>query len=149
MTQTPPARVAGIGRHAVSYWEVREVIPARCWAVERMAEVLPEIAAFLHAERARVRTVIPVSVWQAMEDRAAARKAERVARDAAKPQRLRVPCGARTRNGAPCRCKSEPGKRRCRFHGGMSTGPRTAEGQERIAEAQRQRWARWRAERAA
>jgi hypothetical protein len=29
----------------------------------------------------------------------------------------------------------------CRFHGGLSTGPRTAEGKARIAEAQRRRWA--------
>ncbi|WP_428849225.1 HGGxSTG domain-containing protein [Thetidibacter halocola] len=54
-------------------------------------------------------------------------------------------CGARTRKGTPCRAKSEPGKRRCRFHGGCSTGPRTPEGRERIAEAQRRRWAAWRA----
>ncbi len=32
------------------------------------------------------------------------------------------------------------GKRRCRFHGGMSTGPRTKAGRARIAEAQRRRW---------
>jgi hypothetical protein len=41
----------------------------------------------------------------------------------------RVPCGARRhRDGQPCQAKSEPGKRRCRFHGGRSTGPRTDEG---------------------
>ena len=61
----------------------------------------------------------------------------------------RVPCGALTRKGTPCRALSEPGRRRCRFHGGRSTGPRTAEGKARIAEAQRRRWARWRAERKA
>jgi hypothetical protein len=33
-----------------------------------------------------------------------------------------------------------PGKRRCRFHGGLSTGPKTEEGRARIAEAQRRRW---------
>lgn len=44
----------------------------------------------------------------------------------------RIPCGARRhRDGEPCQAKSEPGKRRCRFHGGMSTGPRTPEGQKR------------------
>ncbi|KDB01859.1 hypothetical protein U879_20120 [Defluviimonas sp. 20V17] len=59
----------------------------------------------------------------------------------------RVICGAKTRKGAPCRCKSEPGKRRCKFHGGMSTGAKTPEGRERIREAQRRRWAKWRAAR--
>lgn len=44
----------------------------------------------------------------------------------------RVICGAtRHRDGQPCQAKSVPGKRRCRFHGGMSTGPRTAEGRGR------------------
>jgi DNA invertase Pin-like site-specific DNA recombinase len=37
--------------------------------------------------------------------------------------------------------------KRCRFHGGLSTGPRTAEGKARIAEAQRRRWQRERARR--
>ena len=36
----------------------------------------------------------------------------------------RVTCGAKTRGGAPCRAKSVPGKRRCKLHGGMSTGPK-------------------------
>ena len=53
-------------------------------------------------------------------------------------------CGALTRKGTPCRCKPLPGKQRCKFHGGASTGPRTPEGRERIADAQRRRWASWR-----
>lgn len=41
----------------------------------------------------------------------------------------RVICGARRhRDGQPCRAKCEPGKRRCKWHGGCSTGPRTPEG---------------------
>jgi hypothetical protein len=58
------------------------------------------------------------------------------------PRRLRPICGARNRRGEACVVRVEPGKRRCRFHGGLSTGPRTAEGKARIAEAQRRRWAR-------
>lgn len=38
-----------------------------------------------------------------------------------------------------------PGRTRCKYHGGMSTGPRTAEGRARIAAALRERWAAWRA----
>jgi hypothetical protein len=56
-------------------------------------------------------------------------------------------CGARTRRGNPCRRIVEPGARRCRLHGGASTGPRTAEGRQRIADAQRARWRRYREER--
>ncbi|MCE4510319.1 HGGxSTG domain-containing protein [Xanthomonas hortorum] len=50
-----------------------------------------------------------------------------------------VTCGARRhRDGKPCQAKSEPGKRRCRFHGGRSTGPRTTEGKARALENLRQ-----------
>lgn len=51
-------------------------------------------------------------------------------------------CGAKNRKGSSCKLPVEPGKRRCRFHGGASTGPKTSEGRARIAEAQRKRWAR-------
>ncbi len=61
------------------------------------------------------------------------------------PARDRPTCGARTRNGRPCKNKVIPGKYRCAYHGGKSTGPRTAAGKARIAEAQRKRWAKWRA----
>jgi hypothetical protein len=45
-------------------------------------------------------------------------------------------CGAKTRRGTPCQC---PAMRngRCRLHGGLSTGPKTAAGKERS------RTARW------
>jgi len=47
----------------------------------------------------------------------------------------RVICGAkRHRDGNPCQALSVPGKKRCRFHGGMSTGPRTAEGKARVTQ---------------
>src|SRR6476469_7372667 len=49
-------------------------------------------------------------------------------------------CGAKTRAGGCCQVRAEPGKARCRFHGGKSTGPKTRAGRARIAEAQRLRW---------
>jgi hypothetical protein len=48
-------------------------------------------------------------------------------------------CGALTRSGKPCQCKPEEGKRRCRFHGGKSTGPKTEAGREAIRESNRRR----------
>jgi hypothetical protein len=45
-----------------------------------------------------------------------------------------VRCGARTRAGTPCLRWPMPNGR-CRLHGGCSTGPRTAEGLERIRAA--------------
>jgi hypothetical protein len=46
-------------------------------------------------------------------------------------------CGARTRSGEKCRQLGMVPSGRCRFHGGLSTGPRTPEGRERCRRA---RW---------
>lgn len=40
---------------------------------------------------------------------------------------MKVTCKAKTRKGTPCRCKALSNGR-CKFHGGLSTGPRTVEG---------------------
>lgn len=46
---------------------------------------------------------------------------------------MRVPCGGRRRSdGRPCTALSVPGKRRCKWHGGYSTGPRTNEGKAKV-----------------
>ena len=45
-------------------------------------------------------------------------------------------CGATTRSGSPCKKFPIAGKRRCRLHGGLSTGPKTPEGKKQIAVAQ-------------
>lgn len=110
------------------------------WAVERIARVidLPVQRALSSLEQALEAQVAAALIAHALRLKA------RCDADAA---RRRIICGAKTRKGTPCRCKSEPGKRRCKFHGGKSTGARTPEGIERIREAQRQRWAKWRAER--
>src|SRR5438128_2559681 len=43
-------------------------------------------------------------------------------------------CGAKNRRGMPCRCPAIANGR-CRLHGGLSTGPKTPEGIERIRKA--------------
>ena len=63
------------------------------------------------------------------------------------PRKERPICGARNRQAKPCGVRVEPGKRRCRFHGGLSTGPKTTAGRAKIAEAQRRRWSAFRAAR--
>ena len=40
-------------------------------------------------------------------------------------------CGAKTRKGTPCMTPAMKGKKRCRLHGGKSTGPKTPEGLEK------------------
>ena len=51
--------------------------------------------------------------------------------------RQKVFCGARTRRGTSCQCKALANGR-CKFHGGMSTGPITFEGQVRSLSKLRQ-----------
>jgi len=134
---------AEVGRSAVQYWERKPHLDHRSSAVKQLADalgwVLPARIA-THNARARgwgVRRnpyaevdAMAHAMFEAWKDREAHRAITR-----------RVVCGAKTRKGTPCRCKSEPGKRRCKFHGGKSTGARTPEGIERIREAQRRRWA--------
>ncbi|WP_456380175.1 HGGxSTG domain-containing protein [Thiolapillus sp.] len=42
-------------------------------------------------------------------------------------------CGAKTRAGTPCKQRAIYWNGRCKFHGGLSTGPRTPEGKTRSA----------------
>jgi hypothetical protein len=52
-----------------------------------------------------------------------------------------------TRRGAPCKQRRLGAGGRCKFHGGASTGPKTAEGRQAIAAAQAKRHAEARAAR--
>ena len=55
--------------------------------------------------------------------------------------RKNTKCGAYARStGNPCKAKAMPNGR-CKNHGGMSTGPKTLEGLQAIAQATRQRMA--------
>lgn len=171
LTQAALGAKASISRQAVSYWECRKTIDPRGWAVQRMAEVEPQIGALLQAwctnthargmglrlkamfSLSKVRTgrrgrAAPPSALDALLEAAITLELSRMQeREAQRRARLRVTCGAKTtRKGTRCRNKSEPGRTRCKFHGGRSTGPKTVEGRERIAKGQRERWAKWRSE---
>ena len=143
LTQIDLARLAGVGRHAVQYWEGKAAFGPRGWALERIAEVIgplpvPDYAAC--DARARGWRVSHLAALDAWSEARLADELARLAEGTAQwKARRRVACGAKTRKGLPCRNRSEPGKRRCKFHGGKSTGPRTAEGRARFAEAQRRR----------
>lgn len=59
-------------------------------------------------------------------------------------------CGARNRRGEQCRVRLEVfrcrnGNWRCRWHGGLSTGPKTPEGKRKAVQAMQDGWKRWRA----
>ena len=51
----------------------------------------------------------------------------------ADPMRAAEQCGAKTRSNTPCKRRPAPGNKRCRLHGGSSTGPRTRGGKKRSA----------------
>lgn len=55
------------------------------------------------------------------------------------PVVLEFSCGAQTRAGTPCKQRSTYRNGRCKLHGGLSTGPKTEAGIERIREGQRRR----------
>jgi len=146
LTQADLAARAGVHRETVGYWEAKAgPIPCRWGTVRRFLDALSINPALYLPPRPEARYDARAAMEaqvQAAVARWRERQAERLAKEVAT---RRVKCGAKTRKGSPCRNKSEPGKRRCKFHGGKSTGARTPEGKARIGEAQRQRWARYHA----
>lgn len=104
------------------------------WAAHRLAEDQARLKARADATTHRKQLYV-----QALEKR----YRENELRRELKKRR----CGAKTRAGHPCKRKGSGRGGRCPNHGGMSTGPRTEAGRQRVAEAQRQRWATWRATR--
>ena len=138
-SQRDLAKRAGIHHRTVQYWEARAKLDPLGDGVKRMAEALGwRLSPPLRAHAGWGLTPdeeldVIVDALDAMPQRLAT-----------KVMFIRVRCGAKTRKGTPCRAMSEPNRHRCRFHGGKSTGPKTAEGRERIAEAQRRRWAKYR-----
>ena len=108
----------------------------------RLSTVMESQIAELRAIRTHAGWGLTMSASEAAQ--LALQIAEAQERAAQRASRKRVVCGAKTRRGTSCKHKSEPGKRRCKFHGGRSTGPKSEEGNTRIADAQRLRWALWR-----
>src|SRR5262245_35780795 len=152
------ARAAGLDRKAVAYWERKATIAGvtQSLGVEKIATALqragirspePPVAAPAPEHTAH-DTLIRRVVWLPRAQPKLIRRLD--AALAVEPaQRLQSPawrvvhgveCGARTRKGRPCKRPAYPNGR-CRNHGGLCTGARTAEGRARIAEAQRRRWA--------
>ncbi|HRO15346.1 MAG TPA: helix-turn-helix transcriptional regulator [Paracoccus sp. (in: a-proteobacteria)] len=142
LTQRQLAAKAGIGRPAVQYWEAAPHLDPRGWAVARMAGALGWVVWPVGDTETRPRGDGVLSLSARMDARAAAQLAAFKEREAQRAAKRRVRCNARTCKGTPCRNRSEPGRRRCKFHGGLSTGARTPEGIARIRDAQRRRWAK-------
>ena len=126
ITQRRLAKAASLHVNSIHRLERFEILPETSWySVGLVGLALREIAsAGISPQGARARPI-----WGVTADTVSSRQKRE--------------CGARTRKGTPCRAKAFANGR-CKFHGGLSTGPRTAEGRERIRQAQLRRWARWR-----
>lgn len=146
LTQIELAMRADMSRHTVQYWERKPFIKPWEATPKRFGNIMG--LPYFQANNARTRGW-GLTWLQKMDEKIEADMAAIVessrAREAARLARRRRVCGARTRKGGSCLNKSEPGKERCKFHGGKSTGPKTEAGKARIAEAQRLRWAKYRA----
>lgn len=167
LTQADLARLAGCTRESVQYWEGKAALSAHSALLCRLCALVG-----MRGFETSMRTHVGWGVTQASATREAESSARQQQRDredawvqallaqvemqreeratlrqARQATQRQVRCGSLTRKGTACWNWSEPGRRRCKFHGGKSTGPRTPEGRARIADAQRQRWARWRAAR--
>ncbi|WP_198731798.1 helix-turn-helix domain-containing protein [Paracoccus tegillarcae] len=141
LSQAALARRIGVSRQTISYWEGKPALDGRSTILERISE-------YLNSEDAhRLRSSRPGLGFVRLHFLGSvSRHQMKIVSDAMAIRRITLasiaqrPCKAMTRAGTPCRLQSEPGKQRCRLHGGLSTGPRTAEGKARIAAAQRRRW---------
>lgn len=147
LSQGGLAERAGLSRQTVNKAEKEPCGGWYAYSVRRIAEALGLDLSTKGTSNARAPVRGITDAIRADEER---RFRELAAKEAAAAEKMkakaRVRCGARTRKGGACKHMSEPGRRRCKFHGGMSTGAKTAEGRARIAEAQRRRWERFRAE---
>jgi len=146
LNQTELGALAGVARCTVSYWENKQGQLPNSGGLNLILDALglEHLKYFLHTN-APARGWGIIDTQQEWVNLQAQREQQRLKqREQDRVANMRVQCGAKTRKGRPCKLMSEAGRKRCKFHGGMSTGPKTVEGRKRIAEAQRMRWQRYR-----
>lgn len=136
LSQRELARRAGLHHATVQYWETKPQVDPHSWGVQRILNAL-EWRIFRHQYAGARHGVLAHQAEMALVEKLMSEQKRRYQH---RLNTRRVVCGAKTRNGLPCRAKSEPGRSRCRHHGGLSTGPKTREGRKRISEAQKSRW---------
>lgn len=133
---------------AINYAETVESDAHAVLALVRQADTTADSSTPAKCARARVMGSSPATAADEAPDTTLVSGV--VAPDSPTTKGARPRCGARCRSraGAPCRApvvvdRDDQGRprvrRRCRMHGGLSTGPKTPEGRARIAEAQRRR----------
>ena len=164
-TQARLAKASGLHPNAVAYWEGHKDIPTGVWrepvACRRIRKALLEAGVeFLQLPLLGVRLVARHN--NAPNTRRRARPRHGVLR-LLRPRKCKTSvtlphpvsisafnpataCAAKTRTGMACVRNAMPNGR-CPNHGGLSSGPKSDAGRQRIADAQKQRWERWRSRR--
>ena len=94
-------------------------------------ELVARIIAEGEAERAQKMAPPPKQLRMTTEH---AREYQRLNQYPYPPTFYIFTCGARTRAGTPCKRRDLWSNGRCKFHGGLSTGPRTEQGRRQSAE---------------
>jgi hypothetical protein len=164
-TQARLAQASGLHPNAVAYWEGHTDIPTGLWrepvACRCMRKALLDAGVeFLQLPTVGVRLVAPHNNCTSTRRRARAhhgvlrilrgrktQSSSNTPEAGVWPKHVKPPrCAAKTRTGRPCMRKAMLNGR-CRNHGGLSSGPKSDVGRQRIAEAQKQRWERWRRQR--
>ena len=132
-TQTELAQRAGFARGAVSHWENEQTMVAGM-AAAAFVEALTDAGQQIESEGFRLNRFEAKFEYDV-----------RVLHDKELQRRDSIRCKAHNRKGERCRAKALPGRRTCKHHGGLSTGPKSEAGKERIRQAQKKRWAEYRA----
>ena len=129
VTQVEVAEFIGCNPHTISYWERKPgTISTRHGVPKRMVQALGiEVRSLSSPTWAK--SAMPPTVAGSSYD---------------SPQST---CDAQMEHGLLCQKSPEPGRSRCKQHGGLSTGPRTIAGKLAVAAAQRARWATYRQQR--
>lgn len=142
-SQPELARRAGVHLQTVKYWETERPDTRRDGhACELFAKAFTK-AGFPAQVPTYSRRYSAISVTPAQNCVGQNQPANAPVQNLSKLD-IQSQCGAKTRSGKPCQMKPQPGKSRCALHGGLSTGPMTEAGRQKIAEAQRARWERHR-----
>lgn len=156
-TQADLAKAARLYRNAIAHWEAKAYIRDIYRESPGLAKIHKafELAGVRFSTSLGVRLLCGVNNFARRSAHARARHGVKAFLNiqTAKKSNTHGPitshgaqaaaCGARTRAGGMC--KAPPQKNgRCKLHGGRATGARTDAGRKKIAEVQRQRWAKWR-----
>lgn len=142
LSQSALAKRVGVSRQTISYWEARPALDGSATTLTKIANALdPSDGNLILGSRRGLGFTSLCFTGPVLPEQLNLIFTAHAQRKTTLAEMRRRTCGAMTRRGIECLLKSEPGKRRCRLHGGLSTGPKTDEGKARIAEAQRKRWA--------